>query len=164
MTSMRALRASNWVAYSHAGDYTADFAFDYSTRGIPSAPNSTGGTTIGLHLTVNNNDSNPERDAVSLFPIDVELSHDRTLKFDMWMNYNGGAGGGSGSTEFATFGINHAGTQVNWAYNTSSDGFWFAVSGEGGDSDDYRVYQAATLLSTTAGGYAAASRNSTAAF
>jgi len=156
--------AGNWTLFSHGGDYTADFAFDYSTRGIPSAPHSTGGTTIGLHFTVNNNDSTPAVDAVSAYPIGVSLAESRTLKFDMWMSYNGGAGGGSGSTEFATFGIDHTGTQVNWAYNTNSDGFWFAVSGEGGASDDYCVYRDATLLSTLAGGYAAASRNHTADF
>ena len=156
--------AANWSLFSHAGDYTAEFAFDYSTRGIPSAPNSSGGATIGLRFTVNNNDGNPATDAVSAYPIGVNLPANRVLKFDMWMNYNGGAGGGTGSTEFATFGINHAGTQVVWANNASSDGFWFAVSGEGGDSDDYRAYRQATLFSTTAGGYAAGSRNHTADF
>lgn len=156
--------AANWTVLSHAGDYTADFAFDYSTRGIPSAPNSSGGTTVGLHFTVNNNDGNPAVDAVSAFPVGVNLAASRVVKFDMWLNYNGGAGGGSGSTEFATFGVDHDGARVNWSGNPSSDGFWFAVSGEGGDADDYRAYRGATLLSTTAGGYAAAGRNNTAAF
>ncbi len=156
--------AANWSVLSHAGDFSADFAYDYSTRGIPPAPNSSGGTTVGLHLTVNNNDGNPATDAVSAFPVGLELSATRTLKFDVWLNYNGGAGGGTGSTEFATFGINHSGSQVSWAGNPNSDGFWFAMSGEGGDSDDYRAYRDATLLSTTAGGYAAASRNHTADF
>ncbi|HPM23233.1 MAG TPA: hypothetical protein PLP66_04970 [Phycisphaerae bacterium] len=156
--------AGNWVLFTHAGDYTADFAFDYSTRGIPPAPNSAGGTTIGLHFTVNNNDATPAADAVSAYPIGVVLAGSRVLKFDMWMNYNGGAGGGTGSTEFATFGIDHAGTQVVWANNANSDGFWFACSGEGGDADDYRAYRNASLFAVTPGGYAAGSRNHTAAF
>ena len=154
----------NWLVLSAGGDYTADFAFDYSTRGIPTAPHSSGGTTIGLQLTVNNNDAVGMQDAVSVYPIEVELRHSRVLKFDMWMNYNGGAGGGSGSTEFATFGVDHSGGQVNWPYNPSSDGFWFAVSGEGGAADDYLVYRGADLLSVNEGGYAAASRNHTAVF
>ena len=156
--------AGNWTLLDHAGDYTADFAFDYAARGIPTAPNSTGGSTIGLHLTVNNNDAVAERDAVSLYPIGVNLTNDRTLKFDLWLNYNGGAGGGSGSTEFATFGINHSGTQVCWPHNSSSDGFWFGVCGEGGATDDYLAYRIAALLSPVTGGYAAASRNHTASF
>jgi len=40
---------SQWGAVSHAGDFTTDFAFDYSTRAIPTAPNSTSGSTIGLY-------------------------------------------------------------------------------------------------------------------
>jgi hypothetical protein len=63
---------------------------------------------------------------------------------DMWINYPGTAGGAgsTGSTEHGTFGINHAGTRVNWgaATATPSDGVWFAVDGEGGTSGDYRAY------------------------
>ncbi|MFH1747058.1 MAG: hypothetical protein ABIG44_08440 [Planctomycetota bacterium] len=156
--------AANWTLHTYAGDYSADFAFDYSTRGIPPAPNSTGGTTIGLHFTANNNDEVANVDAVSAYPIGVNLSHNRTLKLDMWLNYNGGAGGGTGSTEFATFGLNHAGTDVTWPYNPNCDGFWFAVDGEGGSVDDYQVYTSRTMLSVATGGYAAASRNHTADF
>ncbi|MBN2448526.1 MAG: hypothetical protein JXO22_17495, partial [Phycisphaerae bacterium] len=131
--------AGNWSVLSHAGDYTANFAFDYSTRGIPSAPNSTGGSTVGLHFTVNNNDQTPAKDAVSAYPVGQSFSGDYTLKFDMWINYNGGAGGGTGSTEFVSAGINHSGSQVCWPDNAASDGFWFACDGEGGVTDDYVV-------------------------
>ena len=59
--------------------------------------------------------------------------------------YNGPAGGSVGSTEFATFGLNHAGTRVNWgnANSGSSDGVWFGVDGEGGATvtdGDYLAY------------------------
>ncbi len=156
--------AANWTLFSHGGDYTADFAFDYGGLGIPPAPNSTGGTTIGLHLTVNSGDAVPATEAVSLYPNGQTFHGDHTLTFDMWLNYNGGPGGGVGSTEFATAGINHAGAQVCWAENPSSDGYWCAVTGEGGASDDYRVYRNATLLSVAEAGYAAASRNHTDVF
>lgn len=156
--------APNWAVYSHAGDYIANFAFDYSTRGIPPAPNSAGGTTVGLQLLVNCNDAVAAVDAVSVYPLGQSFSGDYTLKFDMWMGYNGGAGGGVGSTQFATAGLNHAASRVVWSGNAASDGLWSAVTGDGGDADDYRVYSGATLLSVAAGGYAAASRNNTAVF
>ena len=81
----------------------------------------------------------------------------KILKFDLWINYPGGASGTgtgvSGSTEYTIAGINHLGTQVNWAAPSaaSSDGIWFAVDGEGGSSTtDYRAYliEASTDLTT----------------
>jgi hypothetical protein len=153
-----------WTLFDYGGDYSADYAYDYSARGIPSAPNSTGGSTVGLRLEVNNNDEIEGVDAVSLYPTGYTFTGDQTLKFDMWMNYNGGAGGGGGSTEFATGGLAHAGTRVVWQYNAASDGRWFAVTGEGGALEDYRVYRNAALLSVAAGGYAAVSQNSSDVF
>ncbi len=154
---------SNWSVFSAGGDYTADFAYDYSLRGIIPAPNSSG-STVGLHLTVNNNDAIPEPDAVSLYPIGQSFPGPRTLRFDMWLGYNGGPGGGTGSTEFATAGLHHAGDRVVWASNAASDGLWFACSGEGGDSIDYRAYSGGTLLSVAQATLAAVSANNTDAF
>ena len=77
---------------------------------------------------------------------------------------NGGPGGGSGSTEFMTAGLGHSGTQVNWSGNPSSDGYMMAVSGEGGASEDYRVYDGASLMTTGSGVYLAGSQNNTASY
>lgn len=153
--------ASAWAAVSHAGDYTASFAFDYSTRGIPPAPNTAGGTTVGLMLTVNSTDAVAALDAVSVYPLGESFTGDHTLKFDMWLGYVGGAGGGTGSTQFAEFGLLHSGTKAVWPNNAASDGQWFAVTGEGGDSSDYRAYRNATLLSPDAAVLGAASANHT---
>jgi hypothetical protein len=152
--------AGRWTLFSHGGDYSADFAFDYGAIGIPPAPHADG-TTIGLHLTVNSGDGTPATEAVSAYPTGQHFEGDYTLEFDLWLNYNNGPGGGVGSTEFATAGINHAGTRVCWANNPDSDGYWVGVTGEGGDADDYRVYRDATMLSVAVGGYAANSRNHT---
>src|SRR5687768_7613913 len=47
---------SSWnVNNNGLGTNAANFFFDYSTVGIPSAPNSTGGTTRGLKLGANLN-------------------------------------------------------------------------------------------------------------
>lgn len=144
---------SNWniVDGSDNGipDYTAEFGFDYGavtitengeTSNIPPAPNSNG-TTSGLKLTVNNNDEEASPSGVSLFPSGQSFSGNYTLKFDMWINYNGGSFGGSGSTEHATFGINASGNTAAWTVGNTlqdGDGSWFAVSGEGGASRDMR--------------------------
>lgn len=128
-------------------DHTVLFAFDYSTNRftrngvtatIPAAPNGGG---KGVKMWVNKNDATAENAAVSLFPKGKTFSGQYALKIDMWLNYNGGAGGGSGSTEFATFGINHVGDKVVWDSGSGvGDGVWFAATGEGGAAGDYRAY------------------------
>jgi hypothetical protein len=155
--------AAAWSVACHAGDCATDFFFDYATRGIPPAPNTTGGTTRGLRLLVNANDAVAAKDAVSVYPVGQSFSGNYRLRFDLWMGYNGGAGGGVGSTQFANFGLNHAGDRVCWADNVSSDGLWFGVTGEGGDASDYRAYRGGTLLTAGTGGFPAGSLNHTAA-
>ena len=143
-----------WGAANGVPDYTVDWAFDYGatpytfngvTALIPPAPNSPDGSTRAVRLTVNNSDTNGAPAAVNLYPKDLVLSGDFALKFDLWINYPGGAGGlgSTGSTEHAIFGILHTGTNANWATASApaSDGVWFAVSGEGGDTRDYRAYE-----------------------
>ncbi len=156
--------AAQWSTVSHAGDFTADFAFDYSTRGIAPAPNTTGGTTVGMHLTVNSTDATPALDAVNAYLNTMTFDGDYTVRFDMWLGYNGGAGGGVGSTQFALVGVGHSGSQSVWANGPSSDGHWFGVTGEGGDSNDYRAYRDAQLLAVDDSTLAAISRNHTDVF
>lgn len=153
--------ASGWHDLGWGGDCAVDYAFDYSTRGIPSAPHSTGGTTVGLHMTVNAGDAVAAKDAVSAYPLGVTFSGDQTLVFDVWLNYCGGAGGGAGSTQHTLAGLHHAGDRVVWHDNTASDGLWCAVTGEGGSADDYCTYTGPTLQGLTQGVYAANSRNNT---
>jgi Immunoglobulin domain/Immunoglobulin I-set domain len=142
-----------WGAANGIADYTADWAFDYGatpytfngvTGLIPPAPNSPDGSTHGVRFIANNNDTNAFTAAVNIYPKGQSFSGNFALKFDLWLNYPGGAGGinSTGSTEFAICGIDHLGTQVNWvpASASSSDGIWFAVDGEGGTSEDYRAY------------------------
>jgi hypothetical protein len=134
-------------------DYTVDWAFDYSHESytfngagyfIPPAPHSTGAQCRGVRLTANSNDTNGVIAAVNLYPKGVSFSNDYTLKFDMWINYPGGiaGAGATGSTEYALCGLNHLGTQPNWAATSASstDGLWFAVDGEGGVAADYRAF------------------------
>ncbi|HEX5220267.1 MAG TPA: immunoglobulin domain-containing protein [Verrucomicrobiae bacterium] len=144
-----------WGATNGVPDYTANWAFDYGgvsytfngvTNLIPAAPNSADGQTRALKFTVNNNDTLAAIAAVNVYPQNFSVSGNFALKFDLWINYPGNAGGTgtgvAGSTQHAIFGLNHFGTNVNWAAPSAgaSDGLWFAATGEGGDSRDYRSY------------------------
>ena len=143
-----------WGAADGIADYTVDWAFDYGaipytfngiTALIPPAPNSTDGSTRAVRLSVNG-DASGQTAAVNLYPKNQFFSGNFALKFDLWIQYPGNAGGTgpvvTGSTQHGIFGLNHLGTNVNWAAPASpaSDGLWFAVSGEGGDSRDCRAY------------------------
>ncbi|HEX7862573.1 MAG TPA: Calx-beta domain-containing protein [Verrucomicrobiae bacterium] len=135
--------SANWNVFAGSSsgteDYTIDWAFDYSTNRIvaagtntiPPAPNSPG-SSRGVKMTVNHNDTTPETAAVNIYPKAQSFSGDYAVRFDMWINYNGSAGGGLGSTEHAIFGINHTGDKVNWHAASSGDGVFFGVAGEAG--------------------------------
>jgi hypothetical protein len=170
--------SSRWVAFGVANaangnpnDYKAIFATNYSTmtyrfngavKNIPPAPHSTTNTTRGLYVTANKLTAPPNTTkaaAVSLYPAGLNCTGNFALRFDMFMDYNGDApGGGTGSTEFATFGLNHAANKANWSTNVNGggagDGVWFAAAGEGGTTRDYRVHTGPinAELQGTAGG------------
>lgn len=143
--------SANWDVFNGSADgipdYFVQFGFDYSTtdytsngvtKKIPPAPSGSGSKGVKMWV---NKDDNPAIAAVSIYPKGKSFSGEFALKFDMWLNYNGGAYGGTGSTEFGTFGIDHAGDKVNWEDGSSaSDGVWFGVTGEGGAAYDYRAY------------------------
>jgi hypothetical protein len=146
-----------WGASNNIPDYTVSWAFDYSlipftfngvTYLIPPAPNSPDGSTRAVKFTVNNNDTTGSIAAVNIYPKNLNVTGNFALKFDLWINYPGNAGGFvggisyTGTTQHAISGINHLGTNVNWAASsaTASDGVWFGVDGEGGTSRDYRAY------------------------
>lgn len=148
--------SSDWSVFSAAGDFTSQFLYNYASDGIAPAPNSVGGTTRGLRFTVNNNDGIAATDAVSAYPIGESFDGNFALEFDMWLSF---PPGGTGTTEYATAGINHIGDRVVWQDNGASDGFWFAVTGEGGANNDYVAFRNATLLSVAAGGFVAGSLN-----
>ena len=157
-----------WGAANSLADFTTNWAFDYSTTActfssvtnlIPPAPNSPDDRTRAVRFTVNNNDAAAATAAVNLYPKGRSFSNNFALKFDLWINYPGNANGAGsiGSTEYGIFGLNHLGTQVNWAAPSasSSDGVWFALNGEGGTADDYRAYAgnlAGTQTDLTAAG------------
>lgn len=89
--------ASRWTVSQAGGVNAADFAFDYSTLGIPLAPNGTG--TIGLKLEANLGPTGASS-GIMAFPDGQSFSTTSgsyTLLFDVWMNVQST----TGSTELA---------------------------------------------------------------
>lgn len=151
--------SSKWTILDESindiSDATVTFAHDYTkdqftvTRGgtvdtltVTKNPYDESDTTLGLKLSVNSDDEAGEA-SVSLFPADLSIEGDHALRFEMFMSYNGPAYGGSGSTELATMGVGHSGdwtAYLDGNLAVDGDGTFFAVSGEGGASRDFRAY------------------------
>ncbi len=153
-----------WTTNLSSADSRVSFAYNYSAYGIPSAPNSTGGTTKGVKFEANVSLTNVG--AVNISPIGQSFGGTYRLHYDLWMNANGPfPAGGTGSTQHHTSGLGTAGNRVQWNTGTA-DGVWFATDGEGqaGDTSatlpDWRVYVGTTLQATTTGDYAAGTATS----
>ena len=153
--------SANWTV--NKGPATVDeahnFYFDYSTVGIPAAPNSAGGTH-GLKLQANQ--SSNVFGGMSVSPTGESFTGDYRLEFDWWSNFNGPApGGGSGSTQLSTFGIGTSGTTPQWPGGVQ-DSIWFAGTGDGNSASDWRAYSpaASTSYVPASGVYAAGTATS----
>lgn len=145
---------ANWTVNGGPSDEAANIFFDYSTVGIPSAPNS-GGTTRGVKLQANQ--SSAIFGGLSVSPTGQSFSGNYELRLDMWLNFNGPAPvGGSGSTQLGGAGIGTAGGTAQWPGGVQ-DSVWFAATGDGNSSSDYRAYSSVAPTSYTApsGVYAA---------
>ena len=148
--------ASGWSTKLSHSDAFSNFAFDYSTLGIPSAPKSTGGTTIGMNFLANQ--SAGVQQGVSASPIGYSFTGDFRIQFDMWLNY---VASGNGSTQVGSFGWGTSGAAAQWAGSSSS--IMFGGTTDGGSTSDYRLYRNNALVTTTSA-YAAASLNNTATY
>jgi hypothetical protein len=125
-------------------DFDALFAYNYGLDGIPSAPHSSGGTTLGVKVQVNRNDPTPLGSAgVNLYPVGGSFSGDFALRFDMYLSV-----AGASTTEHAIAGINHSGSLTNRATQSADarnstaggDGIWFAIVTDASDLRDYGAY------------------------
>ncbi|MEZ6037026.1 MAG: hypothetical protein R3F29_06065 [Planctomycetota bacterium] len=137
---------------AQTADAAATFAFDYSALGIPSAPSTTDGSTLGLKLEANL--ASVAAHAITLHTL-VTMTGTYVVKFDAWINANGPfPGGGAGSTEYLTCGVGGDGSTVNRGGATGVGG-WFAADGEGGSTRDYRGYKNAGEQFAESGQFAA---------
>lgn len=117
-------------------DILADFSYDYSGIGVPSAPSGVG--TVGLKMTANN--SGGVFSGFSVSPTGKSFSGDYRVEFDLWQNYVGPVGaGGSGTTQLSMFGIGTSGTTPVWA-GSVKESLGFGITLDGGSSVDYRIY------------------------
>lgn len=118
---------------------TADFFFDYSTVGIPTAPN--GSDSHGLKMQAN------VRGTGVFSGMNVVLNSqtftgDYTLRFDAWQNFQGPfPGGGSGTTQMTGAGV--GATNASQWFGAAMTGVSVYASGDGGTATDYRMYNTA---------------------
>jgi hypothetical protein len=148
-----------WTVNNALSDSAANFFFDYSTVGIPLAPTSAAGASRGLKLQANL--TNGIFSGLSVSPTGQSFVGNYRLAFDWWANVNGPfPAGGSGSTNLSTFGIGTSGAVAQWPGGTT-DSVWFAATGDGNSSADWRAYSTAAPTSYGDGDpvYAAPSRN-----
>jgi hypothetical protein len=146
--------SASWTVNPGPSDHAADFFFDYATAGIPAAPSALG--TRGMKLQANQ--SSGIFGGMSVSPTGQSFAGPYTLAFDWWANFNGPfPGGGSGSTQLSTFGVQTSGTVAQWP-GGAQDSIWFAATGDGNSSSDWRVYSptAPTRYPDTTGGIYAA--------
>ncbi len=136
-----------WAANDFVPDYTAAFAFDYSSQAIPPAPHGSG-DTLGLFLTANK-DATGAAAAVNLYPIGRSFSGDFALRFDMFLSV---VVPNTTSTEYVLLGLNHSGTKTNWfRYSPggvpagwSFDGLFYGIEADGAGLTDYGIYSSPT--------------------
>lgn len=128
-----------WTVNSSGTDIIADFSYDYSAIGVPSA---NGSDTRGLKMTANN--TSGVFGGLSVSPNGQAFSGDYKVEFDMWQNYVGPVGpGGSGTTQMSTMGIGTSGSTAVWPGASPQNQVFFGVTLDGGSSVDYRVYSSA---------------------
>ncbi len=138
--------SANWTTNTGATDGIADFFYDYSAIGVPSAP---GGGTRGLKLTANN--SAAVFGGINASPTGQSFSGSYRVNFNIWQNYVGPLGpGGSGTTQMSTYGIGSTGN-TNFLVGSNPASVVFAHTLDGGSAADYRAYSSAAIASYASG-------------
>jgi hypothetical protein len=125
-----ATTASAYNVNMSSADNRVTFGYNYAADGIPSAPHTVGGTTIGVKMEANLTAGQVA--GLTISPKGQSFSGNYRLQFDAWQNSNGPMpDGGTGSTEYLSAGVGYNDTTVN--LNTrSGSGTWAATSSEGG--------------------------------
>lgn len=138
---------TNWTIVQDP-DASAVFGFDYSTRGVPPAPN--GSDTIGLKFEVNNN-APADVNEIAAINANAAYTGEYTFRVDIWSNWAPDGGGiGTGTTEFIGVTVGHD------ASIPSPLGGAFIYTGDGdAAATDYRMIKDTLQLQSESGQYAA---------
>ncbi len=148
--------ASRWTTSQTGGTNLANFAYDYSAVGIPTAPGGTGST--GLRFDANTGPTGAIS-AIMAFPNSQNFSGNQTLSFNLWFN----VAGTTATTEHGVFGLNHTSTAIQTptagsgtipSVGPSPNGIDYAMTGDAGASRDLRTYANGLEIYGTAAGYA----------
>ncbi len=167
---------ANWTVNvapaANAAQQGALFAFDYSTMGIPAAPGG-GGDTTGLRLRANvpGSDASPVTSrptqvlsGLSVSPTGKNFGTSYKVEFYAWSNFFGAPNASGladnaaseGGTNNVMFAVGTSGTAPIVVGNTGAaaganiDGIGFATTGDGGITNDYRVYpKSGTIVPAT---------------
>jgi hypothetical protein len=141
--------SANWTTNDPAlSDVLVDYFYDYSSIGVPAAPNGTG--TRGLKMTANN--SNGVFSGFSVSPTGQSFTGSYEVRFDLWSNYVGPLGpGGNGSTQLSTYGVGTSGIVAVWPGSATKESIMFAHTLDGGSAADYRAYSTAANTSYASG-------------
>lgn len=138
---------ASWTVNNGPSDFAANFFFDYAAVGIPAAPGGAGTRGMKLQANLTNNVFG----GMSVSPTGQSFAGDYQVRFDWWANFNGPfPGGGSGSTNLSTFGVDTTGLSPQWP-GSAQHSVWFGATGDGGSASDYRAYSSAAPTSYAAG-------------
>lgn len=131
---------SQWTVTEN-GDTSVTFGFDYSTMGIPSAPNGDG--TTGVRLAANISGDDPGGGSAVAISPGISASGQYQVQFDFWLNYhiNGSTEEGGGAVGFDGSGpLGATGLLVNTDGDSGTDYKLFTPAGALGiDSGSYAV-------------------------
>jgi hypothetical protein len=165
---------------------SAEFAYDYSGFGIPAAPGSSDTKGLRLRANIPGGAAAPVTtrpagviSGISVSPTGGNYGTNYQVVFYAWSNFNGAAntsgladnGNSEGGTNNVMMAVGTTGAAPLVVGNTglaaggAMDGVGFATTGDGGITNDYRVYPKSGTISTIASGvYAAGSNANTAAY
>lgn len=181
---------SNWTVNvaptASAAAQGAITGFDYSAFGIPAAPG--GSDTLGMRLRANvpGSDASPvggtrpagTTSGLSVSPTGQDFGTNYMATFYAWSNFNGAANAqgladnanSAGGTNNVMFALGTSGTvplvvgNTTLVTNGQMDGIGFATTGDGGITNDYRIYPKSGTITPAGANYAAGSNANTAAF
>ncbi|MEZ6193065.1 MAG: PEP-CTERM sorting domain-containing protein [Phycisphaerales bacterium] len=151
---------------SGVADNNINFTFDYIAAGLPLAPNSTGGDTLGLYVQSNLTDqcpglpgcnaNNDEGEMIAFYPGSGNSfgpNDDYILQFDFYQNVKN-VGNIFSMTESVSMGLNANGTDANWFFGQHpTSGSWFSMTTDGDSSTDIRAFEGDAVDDGSPNGY-----------